>query len=79
LAQNRTVLVIAHHLRTIRAAAEILVFDKGEVIERSGHQDLLARDGLYAALWEAQEKAKVWKISSPIDTHPEAPAWYREI
>jgi ATP-binding cassette subfamily B protein len=62
LAQNRTVMVIAHHLRTIRAADEILVFDKGEVIERGGHQDLLSSGGLYAALWEAQEKAGGWKV-----------------
>jgi ATP-binding cassette subfamily B protein len=62
LAQNRTVLVIAHHLRTIRAADEILVFDKGEVAERGRHHDLLARGGLYTTLWEAQEKAKVWKV-----------------
>ncbi|MDR3288491.1 MAG: ABC transporter ATP-binding protein/permease [Peptococcaceae bacterium] len=63
LAQNRTVLVIAHHLRTIRAADQILVFDQGVVTERGGHQDLLARGGLYAALWEAQEKAVGWKIA----------------
>jgi ATP-binding cassette subfamily B protein len=60
---NRTVLVIAHHLRTIRAADEILVFDKGEVTERGVHQELLARGGLYAALWETQEKASGWKIA----------------
>lgn len=63
LAQNRTVLVIAHHLRTIRAADQILVFDKGEVMERGKHQDLLAKGGLYATLWGAQEKADGWKIA----------------
>jgi ATP-binding cassette subfamily B protein len=63
LAKNRTVLVIAHHLRTIRAADQILVFDKGEIAERGSHQELLSKSGLYAGLWEAQEKAGGWKIA----------------
>jgi ATP-binding cassette subfamily B protein len=63
LSQNRTVLVIAHHLRTIRTASNILVFDKGRIVEHGGHQELLARGGLYNALWEAQEKAGGWKIA----------------
>jgi ABC-type transport system involved in Fe-S cluster assembly fused permease/ATPase subunit len=54
--------VIAHHLRTIRAAYEILVFDKGKEAECGRHQDLLAKGGLYTSLWEAQEKAGGWKL-----------------
>jgi ATP-binding cassette subfamily B protein len=63
LAKNRTVLVIAHHLRTVRTAEQILVFDRGEIAESGRHEDLMARGGIYARLWQAQEQAKGWKLA----------------
>jgi ATP-binding cassette subfamily B protein len=62
LAKNRTVLVIAHHLRTIRGADEIIVFNKGRIEEKSIHQELIKNHGLYHTLWTAQEEAKGWKL-----------------
>jgi ATP-binding cassette subfamily B protein len=56
-------LVIAHHLRTIRTADQILVFDKGELVEQGTHALLFEKGGLYAQLWQAQEAAKGWKIA----------------
>ncbi|MFD9721803.1 ABC transporter ATP-binding protein [Streptomyces sp. NPDC059076] len=55
LAVGKTVMVIAHRLHTIAGAAHILVLDKGRLVERGGHDELLARDGLYARMWAAQE------------------------
>jgi ATP-binding cassette subfamily B protein len=63
LAKNRTVIAIAHHLRTVRAADQILVFDRGEIAERGRHEDLLAKNGVYARLWQAQEQAKGWSLA----------------
>jgi ATP-binding cassette subfamily B protein len=52
--QGRTSIVIAHRLSTILAADLILVMDRGEIVERGTHQELLARQGLYAELYETQ-------------------------
>jgi ATP-binding cassette subfamily B protein len=54
LMKGRTTLVIAHRLSTILAADVILVVDKGEIVERGTHQELLALDGLYAQLYQKQ-------------------------
>lgn len=54
LAKNRTVLVVAHHLKTIQKADQILVFQKGNLIEKGKHGELLAKNGYYAKLWKAQ-------------------------
>ena len=54
LAKNRTVLVIAHHLRTISKADQILVFKEGKLLERGKHEDLLEKQGYYTKLWKAQ-------------------------
>ena len=54
LAKDRTVLVIAHHLRTIQKADQILVFQKGKLLEKGKYRELLEKDGYYKKLWKAQ-------------------------
>ena len=54
LAKNRTVLVVAHHLKTIQKADQILVFQKGKLLEKGKHDELLAKNGYYTKLWKAQ-------------------------
>ena len=53
---GRTSIVIAHRLSTILAADLILVMDRGQIVERGTHEDLLALNGLYAQLYETQFK-----------------------
>jgi ATP-binding cassette, subfamily B, heavy metal transporter len=59
VAENRTTLVIAHRLSTIVNADEILVLDRGAIIERGTHRELLARGGLYASMWNRQREAQI--------------------
>ncbi|WP_091682019.1 ABCB family ABC transporter ATP-binding protein/permease [Methylocapsa palsarum] len=56
VARGRTTLVIAHRLSTIVNADEILVLDKGRIIERGSHAALLAQGGAYAAMWSRQNE-----------------------
>ncbi|MFM7255637.1 MAG: ABCB family ABC transporter ATP-binding protein/permease [Betaproteobacteria bacterium] len=55
-ARGRTTLVIAHRLSTIADADRILVLDQGRIVESGRHEELLAREGLYASLWTMQQK-----------------------
>jgi len=56
ISRGRTTIVIAHRLSTVVNADEILVLDAGVISERGTHQTLLARGGLYAALWNRQRE-----------------------
>ena len=58
VSENRTTLVIAHRLSTIVGADEIIVLDAGEIVERGTHHALLAKNGLYASMWNRQREAE---------------------
>lgn len=54
LMEGKTVIAIAHRLSTIAMLDRLVVIDEGQIVESGSHQELLARDGLYAALWRRQ-------------------------
>ncbi|MCT4566455.1 MAG: ABC transporter ATP-binding protein/permease [Maledivibacter sp.] len=64
LAKGRTLIVIAHHLQTIKSADQILVFNEGRIVERGNHNELMAKKGLFKTLWDAQKQAKDWLLCS---------------
>ena len=56
LEKGRTTLIIAHRLSTIRHADQIIVLDKGNIVERGTHDELIAINGIYRAMYEAQSQ-----------------------
>ncbi|MDP1753080.1 MAG: ABC transporter ATP-binding protein/permease [Reyranella sp.] len=57
VSRGRTTVVIAHRLSTVINADEIVVLDRGRIVERGRHGELLARNGLYADMWSRQQEA----------------------
>lgn len=62
LTRGRTVIVIAHRLWTVKGVDQIWVLDDGCVVQRGTHAELLAEEGRYKALWDAQVAARAWRI-----------------
>ena len=63
LARSKTLLVIAHRLSTIRQADQIVVLDKGAIVDSGRHEELLGRCPLYEKMWRAHIGAQRWAVS----------------
>jgi ATP-binding cassette, subfamily B, bacterial IrtA/YbtP len=64
LTKNKTVLTIAHRLSTITHVDQILVFERGRIVEQGRHDTLLTNNGIYARLWASYEAAQAWDLHS---------------
>ena len=62
LTQEKTVIMIAHRLKTVRHADQILVVDKGQIVQRGTHDELMKQDGIYRHFISGRERAVGWKL-----------------
>jgi ATP-binding cassette subfamily B protein len=63
LVKDKTLIVIAHRLSTIRDAEQILVMDKGKLVQSGKHDDLVRREGIYRDFWAIRQNARAWKVT----------------
>ena len=64
LVKNKTLIVIAHRFKAIENADQILVLERGTIVERGPHKELIKSNGLYSRLWQEQQKARGWKMKT---------------
>ena len=62
LIANRTVIMIAHRLRTVVDADQIFVLENGKLVERGTHDELIAHKGLYEKLYHIQQESLDWVV-----------------
>ena len=62
LTREKTILMIAHRLKTVRNADKILVVDHGKIVQEGRHQELMAQDGIYRRFVNARSLAAGWKL-----------------
>lgn len=61
LTRNKTIIMIAHRLKTVRHADQILVIDHGEIVQRGRHEQLIAEPGIYQDFVGGKKQAVAWK------------------
>lgn len=62
LTREKTVIMIAHRLKTVRNADQILVVDQGRIVQRGTHDELIQQDGIYRSFVAEREQAASWKV-----------------
>ena len=62
LTKNKTLISIAHRLSTVRTADQILVIDKGHIVQRGTHKELSVEQGIYRTFLECRQQAVSWKL-----------------
>ena len=63
LTHNKTIIMIAHRLKTVRHADQILVVDQGRIVQQGRHEDLIGQDGIYQNFVTGRTKAAGWKLA----------------
>lgn len=64
LTENKTVIMIAHRLKTVRNADQIVVIDDGKIAEKGTHDELIKEDGIYRSFVAHRREATSWKITT---------------
>lgn len=63
LTREKTVIMIAHRLKTVEHADQILVVDHGKIVQRGAHEQLMAREGIYKSFVSQRREAASWKLN----------------
>ena len=63
LTKEKTIIMIAHRLKTVRHADQIVVIDKGKIVQQGNHEKLMAEDGIYRNFISGRKQAVGWKIA----------------
>lgn len=66
LTKEKTIIMIAHRLKTVRHADQIVVVDKGRIVQRGNHNQLMREDGIYKRFVDARKKAVSWKLEGSL-------------
>lgn len=62
LTREKTIFMIAHRLKTVRNADQILVVDKGKIVQQGKHEELMQQEGIYRRFVQSRELAAGWKL-----------------
>ena len=63
LTAEKTVIMIAHRLKTVKNADQILVVDHGKIVQQGSHEDLMEEDGIYRSFISERREAASWKVN----------------
>lgn len=64
LTKEKTIIMIAHRLKTVRNADQIVVIDKGRIVQQGTHNQLMKQEGIYKRFVDSREKAVSWKLAN---------------
>ncbi len=60
--KDKTIIMIAHRLKTVRRADQILVVDEGRIAQKGTHEELIAAEGIYKSFIELRKEAESWRL-----------------
>ena len=63
LTKEKTIIMIAHRLKTVRNADQIVVIDKGRIVQQGTHNQLMKQEGIYKRFVDSREQAVSWKLA----------------
>ena len=64
LTKEKTIIMIAHRLKTVRNADQIVVIDKGRIVQQGTHNQLMKQEGIYKRFVDSREQAVSWKLAN---------------